>query len=224
MFRTLRNSFVAGLVVVTPITVTVWLIITFITFVDNSVKPLIPKVYNPESYLPFAIPGLGLLFAVLFITMLGALAANFFGRTLVSIGERIVDRLPFVRTIYGTLKQIVQTIALQSEQSFQEVVLVEYPRPGLWAVGFVTAVAKGPLGAAFSEEHVGVFVPTTPNPTSGFLLYAPRASLQTLDMSVEEGAKLIVSAGLVTPDHPLSQRLNLAAVSQSSKDGSPGRD
>jgi uncharacterized membrane protein len=200
MFRTLRNSFVAGLVVVTPIAVTVWLIYTFVTFVDAQVKPLIPRVYNPETYLPFAIPGLGLLAAIIFITALGALAANFFGRTLVDIGERIVDRVPFVRNVYGALKQIVQTVALQSEQSFQEVVMIEYPRRGLWAVGFVTAAAKGPVRASFEDDHVGVFVPTTPNPTSGFLLYSPRSELRKLDMTVEEGAKLIVSAGLVSPD------------------------
>ena len=225
MLRTLRNSFVAGLVVVTPITVTAWLIYTFVTFVDGQVKPLIPKVYNPETYLPFAIPGLGLIFAIVFITMLGALAANFFGRTLVSVGEGIVERVPFVRNIYGALKQIVHTVALQSERSFQEVVLVQYPRPGLWAIGFVTATAKGPVAEAFTEDHVGVFVPTTPNPTSGFLLYAPRSELHHLNMSVEEGAKLIVSAGLVSPD----SRSALAKVTENAANPreevkSPGRD
>ena len=199
-FAELRNSFLTGVVVVTPITVTAWLVYTFVTFVDARVKPLIPAIYNPESYLPFAIPGLGLVFAIVFLTMLGALAANIAGRSLLGFGESVVERVPLVRNIYGALKQLVTTVASPDSESFDEVVLVEYPRPGLFAVGFVSADAQGAIRAALGEGWVGVFVPTTPNPTGGFLLYAREDELKPLDISPEEGAKLILSAGLVVPE------------------------
>ncbi len=204
----LRASFFTGIIVATPIAVTAALVYGFITFVDSRVKPLLPDRYNPETWLKeylgteadLAIPGLGLLVAVIFLILLGAFARNFLGRSLINLGERIVNRLPLVRSIYSALKQLVDTIAAQREQSFQEVALVEYPRKGLWAVGFVTASAKGHVAEHLSESYVGVFIPTTPNPTSGFLLFAPRDDIHVLDMTVEEGAKLIISAGLVTPE------------------------
>ncbi len=199
VWRSLRNYFFTGIVVATPVTITVWLVYTFVRFADNTVKPLIPRAYNPETYLPFAIPGLGIVFAILMLTMLGALAANILGRSLLSGGERLVARLPLVRNIYNALKQLIETFVAQRRNSFKEVVLVEYPRPGLYALGFITAAARGEVAQALGPDMVGVFVPTTPNPTSGFLLYAPRADLRVLKMSVEEGAKLIISAGLVTP-------------------------
>ncbi len=208
LWRWLRNSFFAGVVVATPITVTAWLVYTFVNFVDNSLKPRIPDIYNPETYLRevpgipegFAIPGLGLVFAVLVLTMLGAFARNFFGRGLLAAGERLVAGLPVVRNIYGALKQLVETIASRQENSFKEVALVEYPRKGLYALAFVTADAKGEVRRRLGGSYVGVFIPTTPNPTSGFILYAKRDEIQVLDMTVEEGAKLIISAGLVSPE------------------------
>ncbi|MCG8442713.1 MAG: DUF502 domain-containing protein, partial [Caulobacterales bacterium] len=198
--RILRNSFFTGVVVVAPVGVTAWLVYAFVTFVDAQVKPLIPPAYNPETYLPFAIPGLGLVFAIGFLTVLGALAANFFGRAILDIGERIVDRVPLVRNIYGALKQLVGTIIASRETAFSEVALVEYPRKGAHALCFITADAQGEVSNSLGEGYVGVFIPTTPNPTSGFLLYVRRDELVVLDMSVEEGAKLIISAGLVTPE------------------------
>ena len=200
MLRWLRNSLLTGIVVATPVAVTIWLVYTFINFVDSTVKPLIPARYNPESYLDFAIPGMGLLIAILGLTLLGALAANIFGRTLISIGERLVNSLPLVRNIYSALKQIVETVMAGKEQSFKEVVLVEYPMAGHHAVAFVSAHAKGSIAHHLGEDVIGVFVPTTPNPTSGFLLFTPRRKTIKLDMTVEEAAKLIISFGLVTPD------------------------
>lgn len=200
LLTTLRNYFLAGVVVATPIAVTLWLVITVVRFFDRTIKPLVPAVYNPESYLPFAIPGLGLVFAVIFLTMLGAFAANILGRTAIGWGERVLGRLPLVRNVYGALKQIVETIISQRERNFQEVALIQYPKEGIWALGFVTAPAKGEMAAVLGGDYVGIFVPTTPNPTSGFLLYESRSRLKILDMSVEEGAKLIISAGLVSPD------------------------
>ncbi len=201
----LRNSFLTGIVVSAPIAATLWLVWSFLGWVDGRIVPLIPKEYNPESYLPFAIPGLGLLIAVAALTLLGALTANIFGRTLLGAAERLVERVPLVNTIYGTVKQIVQTILSQQERSFDKVVLVEYPRPGLYAVGFVSTPAQGEIAARLGDDIIGVFVPTAPNPTSGFLIYEKHENLTYLDMSVEAGAKLILSAGLVYPGKGASQ-------------------
>ncbi|MEE2524981.1 DUF502 domain-containing protein [Hyphobacterium sp. HN65] len=200
MFRWLRNSLLTGIVVALPVTVTVWLIYTFVNFVDRVIKPLIPEQYNPETYLPFALPGLGVVVAVVGLTLLGALAANFFGRSLIGIGERLLNSVPLVRNVYGAVKQIAETVFSSRQQSFQEVVLVEFPTKGSYAVGFVTADARGEIQDDVSEDAIGVFVPTTPNPTSGFLLYTPRSRVMPLSMSVEEAAKMIISFGLVTPE------------------------
>jgi uncharacterized membrane protein len=202
MFRWLRNSFLTGIVIATPLGVTAYLIITFVSFVDRVVKPLIPARYNPETYLPadFTIPGLGVVIAVVILTLLGALAANFFGRTLISMGERIVDSVPLVRHIYGALKQIVETVFSGKANSFKEVVLIEYPMKGLYVVAFVSAEGRGSLQSAIGDDVVGLFVPTTPNPTSGFLLYTQRSNTIHIDMTVEEAAKLIISFGMVSAD------------------------
>ena len=202
----LRNSFFTGIVVATPVTVTAWLIVTFISFADRTVKPLIPRAYLPESYLPFAIPGFGLIVAVIGLTLLGALAANILGRSLLQVGERLVARVPFVRNIYGALKQLLETVFSQNQKSFQEVVLLQYPRDGLWALGFVTTEAKGELKERLGSEYIAVFVPSTPNPTSGFILWTRRDEVHELDMTVEEGAKLIISAGIVTPEQVRAQK------------------
>lgn len=202
----LRNSFFTGIVVATPVTVTVWIVYTFITFADRTVKPLIPRAYLPESYLPFAIPGFGLIVAIIGLTLLGALAANILGRSLLQVGERLVARVPFVRNIYGALKQLLETVFSQNQKSFQEVVLVQYPRPGLWALGFLTAPARGEVADRLGHDFVGVFVPSTPNPTSGFIIWTPRAEIIVLDMTVEEGAKMVISAGIVTPEQLRAQK------------------
>ncbi len=202
MFRWLRNSFLTGIVIATPVGVTVLLIISFVGFVDRVVKPLIPVSFNPETYLPgdFTIPGLGVLIAVLLLTLLGALAANFFGRTLISYGESIFEGVPLVRNIYSALKQIVETVFSGKANSFKEVVLIEYPMKGLYVVAFVTADGNQPHKEKISEDVIALFVPTTPNPTSGFLIYTPRVNTIPVAMDVEEAAKLIISFGMVTPD------------------------
>ena len=203
MLRWLRNRFLTGLVVAAPIGITIFLIFSFVGFVDRVIKPLIPERYNPETYLPFAIPGMGLLIAVLGLTLLGALAANIFGQTLIGIGERILNGVPLIRNIYSALKQIVETVFQGQQNSFKEVVLVEYPMKGSFAVAFVASEGRGVIRQTVGsgEPVIGVFIPTTPNPTSGFLLFIPRSSAVPLDLSVEEAAKLIISFGMVTPDH-----------------------
>ena len=202
MLRWLRNRFLTGVVVAAPIAITLWLIFTFVAFVDRVIKPLIPVRYNPESYLPFAIPGMGLLIAILGLTLLGALAANIFGRTLLDLGERIVSSVPLIRNIYSALKQIVETVFQGQQNSFKEVVLVEYPMAGSYAVGFVASRGRGVIREVVGkgEEAIGVFIPTTPNPTSGFLIFVPRSKATPLDLTIEEAAKLIISFGMVTPD------------------------
>ncbi|HAC56902.1 DUF502 domain-containing protein [Parvibaculum sp.] len=195
----LRNYFLTGLVVAAPIGLTIWIVRWFIDLVDTWFTPLIPQQYQPDNYLPFDIPGLGLLIAFVLLTLLGALTANFFGRTVLNFGERLVARMPVVRSIYGALKQIFETVISQSAASFREVGLIEYPRKGLFCIVFITTQTKGEIVDKTGHELISVFLPTTPNPTSGFLLFVPKQDVQVLDMTIEEGAKLIISAGLVEP-------------------------
>ncbi len=196
----LRASFLTGLVVAAPIGITLYLTITFINFVDRMVEQVIPPQYNPETYLPFSIPGLGVVTVVLVITLLGALTANLFGHAILGFFGRLINRVPVVNTVYGALKQIFETVLSKSHQSFQQVGLVEYPRKGLWALCFIATGTRGEISHRVGEELVSVFLPTTPNPTSGFLLFVPRQDIKVLDMTVEEGAKMVISGGLVVPE------------------------
>ena len=196
----LRASFLTGLVVAAPLGITAYLAVALINFADDIVRTIVPDQYNPETYLRFSIPGLGLIIVVVAITLLGALTANLFGHAVVGYMGRLIDRLPVVRTVYGALRQMFETVVSQSERSFQQVGLIQYPRPGLWAIVFVAARTRGEIIYHTQEEMVSVFLPTTPNPTSGFLLFVPRKDIIILDMTVEEGAKLVISGGLVIPD------------------------
>jgi uncharacterized membrane protein len=204
----LRAYFFAGVIVTAPIGITVLLIWQFITFLDSQVASLLPARYNPESYLPFSVPGVGLLITLAFLTLVGFLAAGLAGRTLVRIGERLLSRMPIVRSVYGTLKQIFETVLAQSSRSFREVVLIEYPRRGIGAIGFVTGPTQGEIQVRSEEELVNVFLPTTPNPTSGFLLFVPKRDLVHLDMTIEEGIKLVISGGIVAPPNQLDAIAN----------------
>ena len=198
----LRTYFLTGLVVCAPLVITTYLTWTFVLWVDSWAKPYIPKVYNPETYLPFGIPGLGLIFALLVITVAGFLAANLIGRSVLNFGESLLDRMPLIRSLYKALKQIFQTTLDEGQSSFSQAGLIQYPRAGLWAIVFIATDTKGEVGNHLSEEDtLSVFLPTTPNPTSGFLLFVPRKDVHILDMNVEEAAKLVISAGLVSPDH-----------------------
>lgn len=202
-FHSLRNSFFTGVIVALPIAVTVWVIVGFVDFADTAVKPLIPAQLNPDTYLPFPIPGIGIVVSIVALWVLGVLTANLVGSRLLKLGEDILARVPLVRTIYGTLKQIVSAIAHQKDQAFKEVCLLEYPRKGLYAIGFITSDLKGAPSKHLTDDYVCVFVPTTPNPTSGFLLFVKRADIIILDMTPEEGAKMIISGGMVTSNEDL---------------------
>jgi uncharacterized membrane protein len=198
--RKLVNYFLAGLVLTGPIAITLYLAWTVIGWIDAAVVPVIPRQLNPAQYLPFPIPGLGLIIAVAVITLIGFIAANFIGRRLFGFGERIVGRVPVLSSVYNALKQIFDTLITQRGTSFKSVGLIEYPRKGVWAVALIASDARGEVAHKIPEDDlIGVFMPTTPNPTTGFLMFLPRRDVIILDMSVEEGAKLIISAGLVTP-------------------------
>lgn len=200
VFARLRAYFLTGLVVAAPISITIYLTWWFVSFFDVWLKPLVPIVYNPDTYLPFSVPGVGLLFAFIALTFLGALTANLFGRTIVAYGEQMFNRMPVVRNVYRALKQIFETALSQSSSSFQDVGLIEYPRKGLYAIVFISTDTSGEILEHSGEpEMLSVFLPTTPNPTSGYLLFVPKNDVMLLDMSVEDGAKLVISAGLVSP-------------------------
>jgi len=197
----LRNYFLTGLIVAAPVSITAYITWWFITLIDGWVKPFVPAIYLPETYLPFSVPGVGLLFAIAGLTILGALTANLFGRTVVSYGELMLNRMPIVRNVYRALKQIFETVLSQSQNSFQKAGLIEYPRKGIWSIVFISTTTKGEIvrKSPVDGDMLSVFLPTTPNPTSGFLLFVPKSDVIMLDMTVEDAAKMVISAGLVTP-------------------------
>lgn len=210
----LRNYFFTGLVICAPLAITAYLTWNLVQWIDGWVKPYLPDVYNPDLYLPFSIPGFGVLVALIVITMIGFLTANLIGRSIISYGEYLLSRMPVVRNIYSALKQIFETVFREGSDSFQSVVLVEYPRKGIWALAFVATDTLGEVQAHLREpangQTVSVFLPTTPNPTSGFLLFVPVQDVIPLDMSVEEAAKLVISAGLVAPEFKEAKEKALA--------------
>ncbi len=195
----LRTYFLTGIVVSAPVGITIWLIWLFIAFVDRSVVPLIPDAYNPSDVLGVSVPGIGVIVVLIVVTFIGFMVTNFFGRYMVRFGERMVARVPVVRTIYGVIKQIFDAVLAQSEGAFRDVVLIEYPRKGIWVIGFITSNTEGEVQRVTPDDMVNVFLPTTPNPTSGFLLFVPRKDCIVLNMTVEEGVKLVISGGIVSP-------------------------
>ena len=205
----LRNYFLTGIIVTAPISITLYVSWQFIAFIDRQVTPLIPPHYNPETYLPFGLPGLGLVIMVVALMIIGALAAGFVGRAFMRISEHLLERMPVVRTIYSALKQVFETVFAEKSKAFREVVLIEYPRKGIWVIGFATGSTKGEVQNIIEDEVVNIFLPTTPNPTSGFLLFLPRKDVIFLNMTVEEGVKMVISAGVVTPpdSRPAAQKI-----------------
>lgn len=194
-----RAYFFAGILITAPISITLYLAWQLVTFVDNSVRPLIPVKYNPETYLPFGLPGLGLVVIFIVLTLIGAFTAGFVGRFFIRLSEELLGRMPVVRSVYNAVKQILETVLAQQSNAFREAVLVEYPRRGLWAIAFITGRTEGEVQNLTEEETINIFLPTTPNPTSGFLLFVPKEDIIRLDMSVEEAIKMVISGGLVTP-------------------------
>jgi uncharacterized membrane protein len=196
-----RTYFLTGLVVGGPVLITIYLTWSFVTWVDGLVQPFIPVAYRPETYLPVKIPGLGLIIAFIGLTTLGFLTANLVGRTLFEFGEKILERMPIVRPVYRGLKQVFETLFSKSGSTFRTVGLVEFPAPGMWSLVFLSTPPGTDIMAHLPppEEYVSVFMPCTPNPTTGFFFYVPRREVIELDISVEEAAKLIMTAGMIQP-------------------------
>lgn len=200
LFAWLRGRFFAGVVIAAPIAISIGVVYWLITFLDARIKPLLPPILKPETYTNIAIPGFGVLVAIAGLTLLGAVATNLIGRSVLRLSDRLLSRIPVVSNIYSAFKQLFEILGSNQQASFKEVVLVEYPKKGTWCIGFLTARARGEVRGHLDEDFVGVFVPTTPNPTSGFLMYVHESEIKRLTMSIEEGAKMIISAGLVVPE------------------------
>ena len=197
----LRTYFLTGLIVAGPIAITFYLTWWFVTWVDGLVRPFVPIDYRPETYLPFGLPGSGLVVAVIALTLLGFLTANLIGRTLVDLGEKLLGRMPVVRAIYRGLKQVFETLFSGSGSSFRKVGLVEFPSPGMWSIVLISQAPSVEVAASLPEtgEYISVFLPCAPNPTTGFFFYLPKSKIIEIDMSAEDAATLIMSAGVVQP-------------------------
>jgi uncharacterized membrane protein len=196
-----RNYFLTGLIVTGPIAITLYLVWWFVTWVDGVVRPFIPLAYRPETYMPYVVPGWGLIVAVFALTLLGFLTANLIGRTLVDLGETFVGRIPAVRAIYRGLKQVFETLFSGKGSSFRKVGLVEFPSPGMWSIVLISQSPNEDVARSLpgQEEHVSVFLPCSPNPTTGFFFYVPKSKIIEVDMSTEDAATVIMSAGVVQP-------------------------
>lgn len=207
----LRSNFLTGLIIIAPITLTAWLMWSVVGWIDSRVWSIVPDTYQPHRYVQtlyniqlndqIDIRGVGLVVFLAFTIFVGWLGKGFVGRSLLRYGESLVERMPVVRTVYGSVKQIAETVFNQKNSSFDKACLIEYPRKGIWAIGFIATSARGEIEKySPKDDHlVSVFVPTTPNPTSGFMLFLPSKDINELAMSVEEAAKLVISAGLVYP-------------------------
>ena len=197
----LRNNFLTGLAVIIPVFITTYLIWSTIGIVDSWVLPLIPEKYAIDKFIGIDVKGIGVIIFLLFTVFIGSLTKGYFGRTILKSVESLVDRMPVVRSIYNGIKQIAETVFSQSNNSFERACLVEYPRKGIWAVAFVSTKTNGEVSEKIgkNKDLFSIFLPTTPNPTSGFLLFLPEKDIIFLDMTVEDAAKLVISAGLVTP-------------------------
>jgi uncharacterized membrane protein len=217
----IRNYFLTGLVLVGPVFVTAYLTWSFITWVDGIVKPMVPPEMRPETYLPFNVPGTGLVIAFVAVTLLGFLTANFIGRKLFSIGEKVLNRMPVIRPIYKTMKQIFETVFSQSGSSFRTVGLVEFPAPGMWSLVFVSQPPSESVAARLpASEHASVFLPCTPNPTTGFFFYLPRKDIIELDIKVEDAMTVLISAGMIQPEE---QQNKFAAMAQTARTAQTAR-
>jgi uncharacterized membrane protein len=215
-----RNYFLTGLVVAGPVAITLYLTWWFVTWVDGLVRPFVPIAYRPETYLPFGLPGSGLIVAVVALTLLGFLTANLIGRSLVDLGERILGRIPAVRAIYRGLKQVFETLFSGQNSSFRRVGLVEFPSPGMWSIVLISQSPSAEVARSLpgDEEHISVFLPCSPNPTTGFFFYVPKSKIVEVEMSAEDAATLIMSAGVVQPGSDQQKKLAaLAGVAEAAR-------
>jgi len=198
----IRRYFISGILVTAPVVVTFYVVWIIIATIDTYVSNLLPKKFTFQHSEGFYIPGFGLIIAFLFLTFIGAIATGFLGRFFVKTSENFLNKMPIIRSLYSAIKQIFEAVLQREKASFREVVLLEYPRKGLWSLGFVSGTTKGEVQNNTGSEVINVFVPTTPNPTSGYLLFVPKEDLYYLEMTVEQGIKMVVSAGIITPPDP----------------------
>jgi uncharacterized membrane protein len=216
----LRNYFLTGLVVAGPVAITLYLTWWFVTWVDGLVRPFVPIAYRPETYLPFGVPGSGLVVVVVALTLLGFFTANLIGRSLVDLGERILGRIPAVRAIYRAMKQVFETLFSGQGSSFRRVGLVEFPSPGMWSIVLISQPPSADVANSLpgQEEHISVFLPCSPNPTTGFFFYVPRSKIIEVEMSAEDAATLIMSAGVVQPgSDPQKKAAALAGMAEAAR-------
>jgi uncharacterized membrane protein len=195
----LRAYFFAGILVTGPSALTLYLAWLLVHFIDSSVGDLLPVQYNPATYIPFTVPGLGLFIAVAGLTLIGALTAGYVGHVFLRASERVLGRMPIIRGIYSAMKQIFETVLAKQSDTFREVVLVEWPRRDMWTIAFVTSRTEGEVQRLTGPDVVSLYVPTTPNPTSGYLVFVSRRDTVPLAMTVEEGIKMVISGGIVAP-------------------------
>ncbi len=206
----LRAYFFTGLAITAPIAITIWATLWFVNIFDAWLKPYIPASYNPDTYLPFRVPGFGLIFALIAITLVGALAANLVGRTLIGLWDNVLNRTPVVRSIYKGSKQIFETLFLQKGTSFQKACLVEWPRHGIWTLAFISREIDGAMiGLEKGRQMYAAYVSTTPNPTGGYVFFCDVGDVVVLDTTVEDALKLVISMGLVFPEAPLAPDMEL---------------
>jgi len=195
----IKKNLVAGILIILPISITFYIVFLLVRVVDRILGVLPPK-YDPQTYIPFNIPGFRLFFAVIIIFIVGFLARNYIGSKLIEFWENIVNKIPFIRTIYVAIKQLGEAIFAKKEKDFKRVVLIEYPREGIFTLAFTTGIGEGEIQKKTKKRVLNIFVPTTPNPTSGFYLLVPEDEIKFLDMSVEDAFKLIISGGMATPE------------------------
>lgn len=220
----LKAYFLAGVLITAPVGITVYLAWLFVRFVDARVTPLIPPQFNPETYLPFAVPGLGLVIVLVLLTLIGMLTAGYVGRLVTGVYDALLTRMPVIRGLYGAVKQVVETVLAQRSQAFREAVLIEFPRRGAWGVAFITGFPKGELQDLSDDEMLNVFLPSTPNPTTGFLMIVPRRDVIPLKMSVEDAIKLIMSGGIVNPGQARDEPAGQPPPALSPNGSAPPRD
>ncbi len=207
----MKRYFITGLLIWAPLGITIWVLSLILGMMDQSIM-LLPSDWQPRALLGFHLPGMGALLTLLVVFVTGLLTANFIGQRLVRWWEALLHRIPVVRSVYQSVKQISDTVFSPSGQAFRQAVLVQYPRPGSWTIGFLTGTPGGEIAAHLGKDMVSLYVPTTPNPTSGFFLMVPKADVVELDMSVEDALKYLISMGVVAPTSPKTLTTNANAV------------
>lgn len=204
--HTFKTYFFTGILVTAPVALTFYLVIELFKWVDASVIRFIPEKYNPETYLSYGLPGLGILLLVVAFVLIGMLATNILGRWVMSFGQRLIEKTPVISGVYSALKKLFETLLGQGTTSaFRKAVLVEYPRKGVWTIAFITTPVYEGFEHLLPQDMVTIYVPTTPNPTSGFMLYVPKKEIKELDMRVDDAFKLLVSTGIVTPSKKIKK-------------------